>query len=886
MKSEFISKQTRNALISNNIKTIEDLMAIDEQKLAQMKRIGKSTLEEIMELRNQYLTGDIQPTESALSFTELDSNISIIEYAWGMSLKENSYIIKNRSGETVFDLPISVVGFSNRATNIFTARKLDRLSVVAEFPFNKLTSLKALGQKTIQDIIEAIKQHTEICGDVHFRAKQATLTKQLVSYFHTDIYQNSLLELENLAAAFISKCQLNEVTDSAFNEFFNEDDVQQFIANKIIEFINVRKNCKLHELDAFFPGKADVFQKSFVENLLHNKEIGYFGEYYTVATKSFETLLREKKCLNILEYIAGNSLRTIAAQRNLSHERVRQLIGAEFKKIGECYETVYFSFFKKYDTPIELFEYLKFDKYSLYYFEQMLRSHNGTLPLADILFDMEVPPAIRHKVDQFLHRNEIDINGTYIPRTRDGIMNYILQQNCRKYTTQEQFKRYYDDFLAKYVKNASKNLECVDVLKIKLSNMPNSLWVLGEKFRYYEIDKNDLEDLLDEIGFYTLNDVEISTKYFVDRYKETLEEYDIHDEYELHNILKKNLPKDSNVSFGRMPYIMFGNANRQKQVEDLLRQEAPIDIDSLAEKYGFLYGTTVKTFRGAFVKEIAKYYSKGIYRTDFVDLNEIEYKYLRNILTDSWYEIQQIKNIFIKKFPNEDHEKINTYVLRQLGFFIYGNIVYKYKSPNFEKFFEDFLDKNEELDFTNKLWQLRPQGVYIVLHKRKTDLDIFEYEHHKFISIKALKAKLPYSHGKECVRNFITKAIDHAKDNIFTVQSLKATGFSHELLQLDYGDFFFNSILKSSPDTSYLPLGNTIVFSNKNTPISHEIIMLTIMGSQKSINVDELTRILQDNYGIVIPQSKMKNLAEKAGMYYSSITKKVYQSYEDFQKDV
>ena len=83
-----------------------------------------------------------------------------------------------------------------------------------------------------------------------------------------------------------------------------------------------------------------------------------------------------------------------------------------------------------------------------------------------------------------------------------------------------------------------------------------------------------------------------SLKLFRDN-PDLMEEYDIRDEYELHNLLKKIWPETSElkIQFKKMPTIVIGEPDRDQQVLGLLMQYAPISNVELAKKYEEQYGT-------------------------------------------------------------------------------------------------------------------------------------------------------------------------------------------------------------------------------------------------------------------------------------------------------
>ena len=115
------------------------------------------------------------------------------------------------------------------------------------------------------------------------------------------------------------------------------------------------------------------------------------------------------------------------------------------------------------------------------------------------------------------------------------------------------------------------------------------LWNQRHRFRYYPIGEREYDTLLETLDLAQYEDVELSTLKLFRDYPELMAEYDIRDEYELHNLLRKIWPKeqegDGRVRFKKMPTVEIGTPDRERQVMDLLMQYAPISNIELAQRY-------------------------------------------------------------------------------------------------------------------------------------------------------------------------------------------------------------------------------------------------------------------------------------------------------------
>ena len=84
---------------------------------------------------------------------------------------------------------------------------------------------------------------------------------------------------------------------------------------------------------------------------------------------------------------------------------------------------------------------------------------------------------------------------------------------------------------------------------------------------------------------------------------ELMREFDIRDEYELHNLLKKTAAgRIRGLSFGRMPMLSVGSASRTEQMRELLVENAPIEADTLCGLYQELYGMKAEVIKAYYLK--------------------------------------------------------------------------------------------------------------------------------------------------------------------------------------------------------------------------------------------------------------------------------------------
>ena len=103
--------------------------------------------------------------------------------------------------------------------------------------------------------------------------------------------------------------------------------------------------------------------------------------------------------------------------------------------------------------------------------------------------------------------------GTIIRRvTRNSILQYILRNKCRDEIPLAEVKQLFDKFLYEYDLLDDEIYQYPErYLETKLANKSDVLWKHGKKLRYFVMSEEDFDELLKDIHFDELQDVEILT---------------------------------------------------------------------------------------------------------------------------------------------------------------------------------------------------------------------------------------------------------------------------------------------------------------------------------------------------------------------------------------
>ncbi|RRD38934.1 hypothetical protein EII29_09055 [Leptotrichia sp. OH3620_COT-345] len=417
-------------------------------------------------------------------------------------------------------------------------------------------------------------------------------------------------------------------------------------------------------------------------------------------------------------------------------------------------------------------------------------------------------------------------------------------------------------------------------LENRVAEKSTVLYKKGRKIRYYGKIEQTPENIIRELDFNKFKNLEISTlKLFTD-YPEKMLEWDIRDEYELHNFLKKILKNCEKIdlNFGKMPTLKFGNPNREMQMLDLLIELAPVSLDELVSAYEEKYGVKKETILANYINCISEYLQNGMYSIEYKDLTWEEQQYLRRKLMEDIYYIDEIKEIYLDRFPNKDSSIINSYNLKKLGYKIYYNMVLSNKYSNLEQYYKKVLKSKDTIDLNSEYIKGRhTSSFYRVFNILKNEFQIFEYLPNKIISLQKLNI---YGIELNDLKEYIENVHNFNTEELFTIKSLKKWGFKDKIEDLGFEEWFYASVLSSDSRFKFRKTNNTILFGKEKVTVGDFVKYVVV--SNTGINIYKLQDYLFQYYEIKIEKYKLiENIKEK-NLYYDQIMETTYIDYNKY----
>lgn len=896
-----------NCLMRNKIYTVGAFLACTEGDFLAMRNFGRTSLEESLRLQQELRDG----TSEYFKMVEYEPDSEDSNEVPGISAAEiiesNTESQKTQSTDSVLlhDIPIEKLDLRVRPLNALKNANITRASQLIGMSLDDLMKIRNMGVLSAKEVFDAIQRITltVAAGVANEALDSNTERRKLLSSLTGDAKKAFGDDADFWVKKIQSSYTPGDKRESLLTCLGEDPDVicgrKKLIQNYLEE--QAESTAPLSQIISYMEQKMTLptTTSSLIDSMIEENTLSKNGNEVSVVYPSImeyiAAIQNEKVRLILSEDLAGKTLQETGDVLGVTRERIRQILEKNYRIIRNkgirVQEDRYLPLLRKYIISREEFCFAFDEPISTYIFlDSVYRcSKEHRNPLKDALTDETISISLRRGAEKAVYKDYLTIDGIRVPHSRPDVVRFIVSHYCREQIV-------FDDFADLY---HAKLAECGagedDSLKLESRSYETRfnqsidyvLWSQWRHFRYYPMEEREFDELLDTLDLEQYDNTVFSTLKFFRDYPDLMKEYDIRDEYELHNLLKKlwRGKTTTNVTFEKMPTIVMGVGSTDNQVLDLLIQYAPLSNLQLADRYEEAYGVRAQTALANLFRNFDEYYHNGIYSIDIPPLSPERFARMRALLTDEFYTIRRIRKIYTREFPDADEKDINPHTLKTLGFHVFSGYVLSTRWNNMTQYCESLLS-GDVVDLRNIDKDLVSVVAFgSLLYTWKAERRIVEFAPKQYISRHRLAQSgiLPSDLENYCrsVKSFLGEEL------YFTIRSLRNAGFSHPLDDLGFEDWFYSSVLiEDREHFTYRRMGGTkLLFSGKRD-VSLSGFLEDLIFREGQITIYDLVDKLRDIYDIRIDRYKLQEEIRQSDLYYDTIMETVYPDYDTYYEEI
>lgn len=900
-----LSVRSTNALHRGDVFTIAQLLPLTEGELKSLPNVGQKSADEILTAIAQISqgTGDYQLTERPPQMP-----VSVLPEA-------TSFFISD-SGAMIADMSIEELDLSVRASRCLTSVGITMASQLWGKTAEDLKEIKNMGILTVKEVVEQFNKHAqkteavtpqaylEMSPEIQLCQKMTVDYADVLGVKSPLLFELLLPGIETYFGADTSiEKHKYESSPDLLAALFCDRALMEHLKSCILNVVNRNDAVSVSWLRSQFPPHLSAVISAGVEDLISDGALiqseNGIEQVFPTAAAYFAEAITDKNSEFVLARIGGQTLEQIAIAHGLTRERVRQRIAKSLGKLRptldeDRYKEVFmrYAFDKKkfcfaFQEPESTYNYL----FDAYHFRK-----KELQPIEEMLQDTTVSKKLRKGVERWENKNYVFISGERVYRSRPELAACVARLYCKTEQRMEEFLELYQDTLDEIgLGDDERFIISSPTYENKLAAADYILWKQSKRLRYYPMGNFDFGNLLATLDLQQYDNVEYSTLKFYRAYPELMHEYDLRDEYELHNLLKKLCQNGliSNLHFGRMPMIDFGTANRKSQMHDILFQTAPCTLSQVSAAYEDEYGMRADTASSQFLIFFPEFFSDKTFSLQNYQnhaMTPAQLCTIGKLLTADCYHIKELRELCKATLPETGLQLVNAYNLRKMGYRVFQDFAISTRFKSAADYYRFLLTSNDVVDLGEASPYLWQNGSFqSELYRLRHEYDIVEFSPKRYIGIRRL---LDGGISKSDLCSYASEASRAvAYGDFFTISSLNRSGFSHPLQELGFEDCFYASILTEAKERFvYQRMGSNKLFRKGSTADDVIVTLIEfvrwILEDIGSIDMYDLCEFILTEYGLSVRRDKIITLIHGSSMYYDPISEKAYLNYDEYFEEV
>lgn len=848
-----------NLLLINGITELKDVVSKTPEQLMSLSLMDQGSAERIFYACQKYIEihGDVlTPVPAVRSFVPVFHDPSnrdkILEYV--------------KANDASFDR----LGFSVRSKNALARAGFRSVSDILFLSKEQLSGIRSMGHTSVDEVQKAINSYL-------------ALHEQNILAFLNGYYK-ALISDENIRLSILKQyAGDNAFAGLSFQEFKDRIGLSDSLTEERL--------------------------KENIGSLLASGEIEYVDfRCYRVYPKFTDWIdrcgsLSERDARIIKSRLRGETLEAIAEAEDppLTRERIRQVINKRVETVRQsCYAETGCNIFDE-----DYFRYL-YTNYSFtrdvaeqwfgfsegtYKYLDIMELKSGKKDLNEAVSDSKLPLGLRFRIKNYLNRNRIYADGIWIDLNRADLQSFVIRKYCRETVTFDEFIQLFNDFLKREQVEIPKLYitedNCRNVLNHLRDRSKNLLWKQNEQLRYYDIEGTDFTELIEGLDLDSFENIEISSLKLFEEHADLMEKYDIRDQYELHNLLKRITEPGSyhDLKFGKMPSLLFGQFDRDAAMLELMKNYDEIPVSDFVALVRQKYGYDELTTLGGYLSPLNIYKRGNVYYSNWKKIPPENLDILIPLLTDDFYSISEIRELYTDSIPGANPEDINSHTLKEMGFNVGSEYALK-NYDSFDSYFTNILLNFDQTDISSLKRRFSANSAfYSKINELKRSLDIVEYEPNRILTLKKLEEAGIYRHDLETFCDEVCDFIDD--DRFFSIESLRRSGFESDLFDYSFPDSFYASLLLSADELFGKRMFGIYFFCKGNSKFTAEDVISKILEDTGSIDMYDLISEINDTYGCSIKDKQdILSRLTNSGMKYDSILDRLYANEDLYYREL
>lgn len=810
--------------------------------------------------------------------------------------------------EEIKELDIEEVFYESKFTVFRKISKINNWEKVKDIQFDKLMLEKGIGEGKYNEIINKLSNN-----------QRSTIKRNAImpldGFLNLDIDEVFIENKFNVLRRIAVQNNWKKVKDIQFDELEKMQgmgkqkvyEINKIItnSNKLVDIIAKEQQKKVNEIENIIIDKTKeihIQEDKFIsideiksvtslndediqeilnilreENKINCKDNGVRYNFKSII-EQIDNLKNERNKQILESRLEGKTYQEIGDSENpkLSRERVRQIIDKTYKKyITYAEESKYRGYYEKYDFDEETFCAYFNEKKSTYMFLED-NFKKGKENFESLVESENIEDDKLERINKLFKK--VRIFGQTVHLDRMSILGVLVKEFAKEPTNISNFKEIIDPFFEQY------NLQLYDsrTLENMLSRSKSIVMGMHHQIRYYDYKKlenagfNELREILNvEDGCY-------SSKYFFDTYPQLMQEIDIRDEYELHNLLKTLKINSDRTAYLRMPNILIGYKNKEEFYAEKINEICPLKIEEFLAYLEKEYGHKPNSLYAYIKSEFKEYISDETIYSEYYALSEDELNKLKNTFEDRVYMINEIKSILSSLGITE--KALNNVNMSKIDFAIRENYVMpiKYKSA------EDYLRKEILKSRFIKIdeCKINKMTYYNYLTNFVKEHLVIKIDDNEYANINFLKESGITKEKLEEFEKNIIETFD--EEEYFSISNIKEKINVEIFEELGLEDCFYETQVGIIDSISKLKLDSNVLFCRKKSRknLNRASFVEDIVEEFESIQLDNLKEYIEEKYSIQVSYEALRNIIYDSELYYNSILDKVYINRDVFYKEV